>query len=58
MSDEILSDLEKIAAAQKETLETLESLKSSEITIGALEEIERREQQIVSEIESLIESKR
>jgi hypothetical protein len=58
MTGDVLSDLEKIAAAQTKTLEALTSLKSSEITLDALEEIERRELEIVSEIDKLIESKR
>jgi hypothetical protein len=57
MTGEELSDLERIAAAQKETLEALESLKQSKIPLDALEEIECREQKIILEIENLINGK-
>jgi hypothetical protein len=58
MNNEIPAALEEIAARQTETLEALQSLKRSEINLKYLEEIEEREREILSEIESLIENKR
>ena len=52
---ELLTHLEAIRANQDKTLEAVKSLKPSEINLVDLEAIQKRELEIIIEIETMIE---